>query len=185
MAESYYQGAYTGAEIDAAIGKVGGIEAGAEVNVQADWNEADNAKDDYIKNKPTLGTAAAKGVDSAPTDASTNLVESGGVYTALLGKIGIGDVFGLGENIPANSDLNSYITSGIYRCTISSTAQTLLHCPTNQGFKLEVRTTAAENRLSQVIYANTTIPEIHCRTYTTNGWSSWYKLDMTVVQAGT
>lgn len=86
MADSYYQGAYTGAEIDAAIGKVGGIEAGAEVNVQADWTQADNTKDDYIKNKPTLGTAAEKGVDSSPTASSTNLVESGGVATALAGK---------------------------------------------------------------------------------------------------
>ena len=27
-----------------------------EVNVQADWNQADNAQDDYIKNKPTILT---------------------------------------------------------------------------------------------------------------------------------
>jgi len=32
--------------------KLDGIEAGAEVNVQADWNQTDNAEDDYIKNKP-------------------------------------------------------------------------------------------------------------------------------------
>lgn len=34
--------------------KLSGIESGAQVNVQADWNEADNTKDDYIKNKPTI-----------------------------------------------------------------------------------------------------------------------------------
>ena len=33
--------------------KLGGIESGAEVNVQSDWNEDDNTKDDYIKNKPS------------------------------------------------------------------------------------------------------------------------------------
>jgi hypothetical protein len=92
MAESYYQGAYTGAEIDAAIGKVGGVEAGAQVNVQSDWNEADSTADDFIKNKPALGTAAAKGVDSTPTTSSTNLVTSGGVAAALAAKLNTADV---------------------------------------------------------------------------------------------
>lgn len=34
--------------------KLQGIEAGAEVNVQADWNQTDATKDDFIKNKPDL-----------------------------------------------------------------------------------------------------------------------------------
>ena len=33
---------------------------GAEVNVQSDWNETNNASDAFIKNKPTLGTLAGK-----------------------------------------------------------------------------------------------------------------------------
>ena len=33
--------------------KLSGIEAGAEANVQSNWSEADNSKDDFIKNKPT------------------------------------------------------------------------------------------------------------------------------------
>jgi hypothetical protein len=33
--------------------KLEGIEAGAEVNVQSDWNQSDNTADDYIKNKPS------------------------------------------------------------------------------------------------------------------------------------
>lgn len=41
--------------------KLDGIESGAEVNVQADWTEADNTKDDYIKNKPSLATVATSG----------------------------------------------------------------------------------------------------------------------------
>lgn len=39
--------------------KLSGIAAGAEVNVQSDWNQSTTGADDYIKNKPTLGTAAA------------------------------------------------------------------------------------------------------------------------------
>lgn len=34
--------------------KLEGIEAGAEVNVQADWSQTDSSADDYIKNKPTI-----------------------------------------------------------------------------------------------------------------------------------
>lgn len=66
--------------------KLDGIESGAEVNVQADWNEADNTKDDYIKNKPTLGTAAAKDATNTIASGSTDLIESGAVYSALNGK---------------------------------------------------------------------------------------------------
>lgn len=40
--------------------KLDGIAAGAEVNVQADWNQTDDTADDYIKNKPTLGALASK-----------------------------------------------------------------------------------------------------------------------------
>ena len=35
------------------ISKLAGIEAGAEVNVQSDWNQTTTTADDYIKNKPT------------------------------------------------------------------------------------------------------------------------------------
>jgi len=33
---------------------------GAEVNIQSDWNQTDNSKDDYIKNKPTIPSAATE-----------------------------------------------------------------------------------------------------------------------------
>ena len=36
--------------------KLNGISAGAEVNVQSDWNESDNTSDSYIQNKPTVPT---------------------------------------------------------------------------------------------------------------------------------
>ena len=49
---------------NADVTKLSGIEAGAEVNVQADWNEADNTADDYIKNKPTIPNyTAGDGID--------------------------------------------------------------------------------------------------------------------------
>ena len=40
--------------------KLANIEDGAEVNVQADWEQADNTADDYIKNKPDLSVYAER-----------------------------------------------------------------------------------------------------------------------------
>ena len=36
--------------------KLLGIESGANKNVQADWNQSDNSKDDFIQNKPNIPT---------------------------------------------------------------------------------------------------------------------------------
>ena len=45
---------------DELLEKLNGIEEGAEVNVQSDYTQADTGADDYIKNKPTLGSIASK-----------------------------------------------------------------------------------------------------------------------------
>lgn len=41
--------------------KLDGIEAGAQVNVNADWDEADPTSGSYIENKPSLATVATSG----------------------------------------------------------------------------------------------------------------------------
>lgn len=68
------------------VSKLDGIESGAEANVQVDWNQTTTTADDYIKNKPTLGTAAAKDSTNAVTQGSADLLESGAAYTALSNK---------------------------------------------------------------------------------------------------
>lgn len=40
--------------------KLAGIAAGAEANIQADWNEADSSSDAFIKNKPTIPDVSGK-----------------------------------------------------------------------------------------------------------------------------
>lgn len=53
---------------DALKTKLEGIAAGAEVNVQADWNQTNDAADDFIKNKPTVrlySAGAGIGIDSS------------------------------------------------------------------------------------------------------------------------
>ena len=67
---------YTTAEKE----KLAGIAAGAEANVQPDWNQADSSADDYIKNKPsefndTRGSQTATGTVVTTTDAASIYAE--------------------------------------------------------------------------------------------------------------
>jgi hypothetical protein len=73
MADYYLN--HTASEIDAILTKVDGIEAGANVNVQADWNQTTTTADDYIKNKPTLGTASALNAPASGDAATTEVVK--------------------------------------------------------------------------------------------------------------
>ena len=65
--------------------KLDGIASGAEVNVQSDWNQADDTKDDFIKNKPNIPDVSSKADKvSSPTsgdfaglDSNGNLTDSG------------------------------------------------------------------------------------------------------------
>ncbi|MBQ2644277.1 hypothetical protein IJG14_01725 [bacterium] len=56
---------------DAEKTKLEGIEAGAEVNVQSDWSQADSEADDFIKNKPSIYTQSE--VDSLLDDKQNTL----------------------------------------------------------------------------------------------------------------
>ena len=67
--------------------KLDGITAGAEPNVQADWNEADSTADDYIKNKPTIPT-----VDQTYSSSSTNAQSGTAVASAVSGKADASDL---------------------------------------------------------------------------------------------
>lgn len=51
--------------------KLSGIAAGAEVNVQADWNITDTGSDAFIKNKPTIPVALSKAT-KAEAEAGAN-----------------------------------------------------------------------------------------------------------------
>jgi len=50
------EGATAKVLLDTERDKLSGIEAGAEVNVQSDWNQASALVDDFIKNKPDVAT---------------------------------------------------------------------------------------------------------------------------------
>ena len=76
--------------------KLAGIAAGAEVNVNADWNSVSG--DSQILNKPSIPS-----VDSIPTNGSTNAVSSDGVFDALALKADL-----VGGLVPS-SQLPSYV----------------------------------------------------------------------------
>ena len=58
--------------------KLEGVESGAEVNVQSDWNQSTNTEDDYIKNKPDLSVYAPKEMikNTLPTDTASGSIAS-------------------------------------------------------------------------------------------------------------
>jgi hypothetical protein len=70
--------------------KLAGIEAGAEANVQADWNQSSTSADDYIKNKPGNATTSEAGLMSADDKSKLDTVQEGAqvnrTYTAVTGK---------------------------------------------------------------------------------------------------
>ena len=78
--------------------KLDGVAAGAEANVQSDWNVTDTASDAFIKNKPTLATVATSGAYSdlsgKPTIPTAGTITSGSTGYATGGDVynAIGDV---------------------------------------------------------------------------------------------
>jgi hypothetical protein len=59
------------------------LSADAQAQVQADWEQSDNTQADYIKNKPTLGTASEKDAINAVLAGSPSLPTGGAVKTAI------------------------------------------------------------------------------------------------------
>ena len=94
--------------LTAAVGnntsKLATIEQGAEVNVQADWTEADSSSDAYIQNKPSLATVATTGdygdllntptVDTTLSTSSNNAISNSAVTTKLEDASFIGSTIG-------------------------------------------------------------------------------------------
>jgi len=110
--------------------KLFNIEAGAEVNVQADWNEADNTSDAYIANKP----------QNLVQD--TNYVHTDNNYTTAektkLAGIGVTVNGGTKASADANGDITLTIPlEGLNNVTITNVAdgQVLMWDATNRVWK--------------------------------------------------
>lgn len=89
-----------------------GVESGAEVNVQADWNVTDTSSDAYIKNKPTIPAGSV--VDSALSTTSENAVQNKVITNALGGKaVGNGRIF-YGTSSTAAGTAEKSVTCSAY-----------------------------------------------------------------------
>lgn len=74
----YEANADTNAFTDSLKAKLEGIEAGAEVNIQADWNEASTISDAFIKNKPVIDNVSlANSNTNIPSSRLMNTILSG------------------------------------------------------------------------------------------------------------
>lgn len=113
--------------------KLNGISAGAEANVQVDWNQTVNTEDDFIKNKPT----------SFPPSAHTHVTaDVTGLDAALADKVNTSrtiSINGTTLDLTANRSWNvgDVLTSGTYSnpSWITSLAYSKLSgAPTNISF---------------------------------------------------
>lgn len=90
-----------GAMTAANFTKLGGIETGAEVNVQANWNELDTGSDAFIQNKPTVPNVQAfqdEGVDVGNNPSLINYIGAG---------VGVSEASGvITVNIPGAAPLS-------------------------------------------------------------------------------
>lgn len=78
------------------------------------------------------------------------------------------------ESIPANSDLNNYITKGNYGCFLSVNVPSIQNKPISlkYAFKLVVEEIVASDQLIQKITENST-GNIYYRTYSGGNWGNW------------
>lgn len=62
--------------------KLNGIESGAEVNVQSNWDETDTSSDSFIQNKPTIPTATSQLNNDSNFVSDANYVHTDNNFTA-------------------------------------------------------------------------------------------------------
>ena len=88
--------------------KLSYVEEGAQVNVQADWDETNNSDDAYIKNKPNLAAVATSGaygdLSGKPTipDSTSDLTNDSGFITSA-------DVPSPSNAMPSMDDADAYV----------------------------------------------------------------------------
>lgn len=93
---------------DAEGTKLSGIEAGAQVNVQSDWNQNDSSEDDFIKNKPSIPSNIDDLTDVTITNPTNGQVLK---YNNGIWENGTGG--GAGTVIDVQVDNVSVVTSGV------------------------------------------------------------------------
>jgi hypothetical protein len=110
--------------------KLDGIEAGAEVNVQSDWNQTDNTADDFIENKPTIPTNNNELTNGAGYTTNTGTVTQVNSGTGLTG----GPITTSGTLSIASGGVNTtQLADGSVSSAKISSTDTLLNANTTQS----------------------------------------------------
>lgn len=86
----------------AQITKLNGIAAGAEVNVQSDWDQTTTTADDYIKNKPSIPTKTSDLTNDSNFVSDANYVHTDNNYTTTEKNKLSGIAAGAEVNVQAN-----------------------------------------------------------------------------------
>ncbi|MGL4696617.1 hypothetical protein [Enterococcus larvae] len=82
---------------------------------------------------------------------------------------------GMAAEIPANTDLNTYLTEGSYKCSNNTNAASLTNCPVGSAFNLQVIATSGVSGRGQILTTYTTTrPLTYYRATVSGTFGSWY-----------
>lgn len=87
------------------------------------------------------------------------------------------DTFGVPEGrVTSGSNMDDYTTNGAFLCLSSAVGKSLINCPVEAGFRLEVKALAAgAERCVQILYPNINNDVIfYSRRLLSIGWTDWY-----------
>ena len=143
--------------------KLSGIDTGAQVNVQSDWDETDTASDSYINNKPTLATVATSGSYNDLSDVPSSLAITGGTGisiqespTELIISTNF-DPASKADKVssPTNGNLAALdatgnLTDSGYKAADFKTKQTAVVDPTASGSAIEFIDTLAQDANGEI-----------------------------------
>ena len=128
---AYKYATHTTAEFDAAADGISAHVQNTAVHMTAAEKQKLSGLENYDDTELRgiiAGKQDALTFDDLPASGSSNPVKSGGVFTALGGKIELGDVFGYGSALPDNTDFNTLITPGTY-CLGNSATSSAVNAP--------------------------------------------------------
>ena len=134
-----------------------------------------------IKEENGIIVPTASNIAASVSSTNANAVSSKAVYTAISGKIGIADVFGLGTEITDNTNLDSLTSPGIYYRP-SNQNSTIGNIPIDgYAFKLITEYINSNIRRRQTFIPLSATAEYYIRIQNSGGWQTWYRFAGTAV----
>ena len=139
--------------------KLDGIASGAEVNIQSDWNQTNTSADDYIKNKPNIGSLKTDNTTAQTPSASESF--TGDVSLHKIAKTGSYNDLNDKPTIPSSGDfVTSLGTSGNNVTWTKNGVTNNLTVPyaTNAGTAAKLGSSTVGGSTTRPIYLNAGSP---------------------------